>query len=61
MKHDIPHPQSKTKTIKVNIIPEGDIYRLISNSELPEAEKFESWVLMRYYQQFAKLADMLIM
>ena len=24
--------------------PEGDIYRLISNSELPEAEKFESWV-----------------
>lgn len=44
VKHDIPHPQSKTKTIKVNIIPEGDIYRLISNSELPEAEKFESWV-----------------
>ena len=30
--------------MEVNIIPEGDIYRLISNSELPEAEKFESWV-----------------
>lgn len=46
VKHDIPHPQSKskTKTMKVNVIPEGDIYRLISNSELPEAERFESWI-----------------
>lgn len=43
-KRYIPHPQSKSKTLEVNIIPEGDIYRLISNSELPEAEKFESWV-----------------
>lgn len=43
-KHNLPHPQSKTKTIEVNIITEGDIYRLISNSELPSAEKFESWV-----------------
>jgi prophage antirepressor-like protein len=43
-KHTLPHPQSKTKTIEVNIIPEGDIYRLITNSELPQAEKFESWV-----------------
>ena len=25
-------------------IPEGDIYRLISRSKLPNAEKFESWV-----------------
>lgn len=43
-KHSIPHPQSKTKTMDVNIIPEGDLYRLIVNSELPTAEKFESWV-----------------
>lgn len=43
-KCDIPHPQSKTKTLKVNVIPEGDMYRLITNSELPSAEKFESWV-----------------
>jgi len=43
-KHNLPHPQSKTKTIEVNIIPEGDIYRLVANSELPSAEKFESWV-----------------
>lgn len=29
---------------KANFIPEGDIYRLISKSQLPSAEKFESWV-----------------
>lgn len=40
----IPHPQSKNKTIEVNVIPEGDIYRLVSNSELPSAEKFERWI-----------------
>jgi len=28
----------------VNVIPEGDIYRLIVRSKLPEAEKFERWV-----------------
>ena len=40
----IPHPQSKTKTIEVNVIPEGDIYRLVANSELPGADEFESWI-----------------
>jgi len=29
---------------QMSIIPEGDLYRLIINSRLPEAEKFESWV-----------------
>ena len=43
-KHHIPHPQSKTKSLEVNVIPEGDIYRLVANSELPSAEKFESWI-----------------
>ena len=43
-KCDIPHPQSNSKVLKVNVIPEGDMYRLISNSELPNAEKFERWV-----------------
>lgn len=46
VKHDVPHPQSKDKAkrMKLNCIPEGDIYRLITHSELPEAEKFESWI-----------------
>lgn len=44
LKHSIPHPQSKNKTLEVNVIPEGDMYRLITNSELPQAEKFERWV-----------------
>lgn len=43
-KHHIPHPQSKSKELEVNVIPEGDLYRLITNSELPSAEYFESWV-----------------
>ena len=28
----------------INFIPEGDVYRLAANSELPGAEKFESWI-----------------
>lgn len=43
-KRYIPHPQSKTKTLEVNVIPQGDVIRLASNSELPGAEKFESWI-----------------
>lgn len=39
----IPHPQGKG-TLEVNVIPEGDLYRLITHSKLPAAEKFESWV-----------------
>ncbi len=30
--------------IDMLIIPEGDIYRLVIKSQLPSAEKFESWV-----------------
>lgn len=29
---------------EMNFIPEGDVYRLITHSKLPGAEKFESWV-----------------
>lgn len=28
----------------VNIIPEGDMYRLTTHSKLPSAEQFESWI-----------------
>lgn len=34
----------KVNGIEVNLIPEGDIYRLITGSHLPQAEKFETWV-----------------
>ena len=30
---------------EVNIVPESDIYRLIIKSKLPQAEKFEQWVM----------------
>jgi len=31
-------------TQEMNVIPEGDIYRLVIRSELPGAEKFERWI-----------------
>ncbi|WP_124067414.1 ORF6C domain-containing protein [Clostridium sp. E02] len=40
-KKGIPSQGGKQKT---NCIPEGDLYRLITHSELPSAEQFESWV-----------------
>lgn len=39
-----PHPQSPDKTIEMSFIPEGDVYRLITHSKLPQAEAFERWV-----------------
>ncbi len=44
-KHDIPHPQSKKKNLKVSVIPESDVYRLIIKSTLPKAQEFERWVM----------------
>ena len=43
LKRGIPHPQGKG-TLEVNVISEGDLYRLITHSELPSAQKFESWI-----------------
>lgn len=33
------------QNVKMSIIPEGDLYRLIIKSKLPKAEQFESWVM----------------
>lgn len=44
VKRRTPHPQSSEKTIEMLFIPEGDIYRLAAGSELPGADKFESWI-----------------
>ena len=54
VKHSIPHPQSKNKTLEVNVIPEGDIYRLIIKSTLPQADKFERWVFDEVLPQIRK-------
>lgn len=43
-KRTIPHPQSQNKTIEMTFIPEGDLYRLVANSKLPGAVRFQSWV-----------------
>lgn len=39
-----PHPQAPDKKIEMSFIPEGDVYRLITHSKLPSAERFERWV-----------------
>lgn len=44
VKRGIPHPQNQDKIINMTFIPEGDVYRLITHSKLPAAQKFESWV-----------------
>ncbi len=32
------------QNVEMNLIPEGDIFRLAAKSELPGAEKFEEWI-----------------
>lgn len=44
VKREVPNPQSVSKTVTMNFLPEGDLYRLITHSKLPSAEKFERWV-----------------
>lgn len=44
LKQGVPHPQNPGKTLTMNFIPEGDLYRLIVHSKLPAAERFEKWV-----------------
>jgi len=38
------HGKTTEQTVEKSFIPEGDVYRLIVRSNLPEAEKFERWV-----------------
>lgn len=44
LKRRIPHPQAEDKEIEMLFIPESDVYRLITHSKLPAADKFERWV-----------------
>lgn len=53
-KRYIPHPQNVNKTLEVNLIPEGDIYRLIIKSKLPSAQKFEEWVMDKVLPEIRK-------
>ena len=40
-----PIVDSLGRTQEARFITEGDLYRLVFNSKLPEAEKFEAWVV----------------
>lgn len=65
VKREVPHPQNSAKQIRINVIPEGDVYRLIFHSELPSAKKFESWIMdevlpalrKKGYYKIGKLKD----
>ena len=50
----VKHDGFKINGIKIALIPEGDMYRLITNSELPSAEEFESWVFDEVLPQIRK-------
>lgn len=38
------HGVTSEQTVEMSYIPEGDVYRLIINSRLPQAQKVEEWV-----------------
>lgn len=40
----VKHDSFKEGGQEIALIPEGDIYRLVIKSQLPTAEKFESWI-----------------
>lgn len=44
LKQGVPSLQSKEKEVEATVIPEGDMYRLISKSKLKSAERFEEWI-----------------
>ena len=50
----VKHDSFKEGGQKIALITEGDMYRLITNSELPSAEKFESWVFDEVLPQIRK-------
>lgn len=41
----------KVNGIEINLIPEGDVYRLIFSSKLPSAQEFEEWVMDKVLPQ----------
>jgi len=43
-KIEVPHPQSKTKNIKVNAVTEPGLYKLVFRSNKDEAERFTDWI-----------------
>lgn len=40
----VKHDSFKEGGQEIALIPEGDIYRLVIRSQLPDAERFESWI-----------------
>ena len=54
-KRAISQPVKTTGQVRnMKVIPEGNIYRLITRSKLPSAEKFETWVFDEVLPQIRK-------
>lgn len=52
VKHEVENSRGQMRM--TNIIPEGDVYRLIIGSNLPTAQKFERWVFDEVLPQIRK-------
>ena len=50
----VKHDDFKDGGQRIALITEGDMYRLITNSDLPQAEKFEVWVFDEVLPQIRK-------
>ncbi|BDU83543.1 hypothetical protein SNUCP4_31330 [Clostridium perfringens A] len=50
----VKHDDFKEGGQRIALITEGDMYRLITNSDLPQAEKFEVWVFDEVLPQIRK-------
>lgn len=54
VKHAVP---TNSGIQEMNVIPEGDIYRLVIKSELPGAEEFESWIFDEVIPSIRKIGS----
>ena len=50
-KRYIPHPQSNNKTIEMTFIPEGDVYRLITQQTPPQPKSLRAGYMMKFFLQ----------
>lgn len=54
VKNDIPHPQSKNKTLQVSFVNEAGLYEIIFKSIKPEARLFRKWIFEEVLPQIRK-------
>ena len=56
-KISLPHPQNPDKSMEMNMIDENDVIRLVAQSSLPNALKFEAWIFDEVIPQVLKTGN----